>query len=91
MPAKTIKSNIAVVAATAVVSLGAAAAVTGFAAPASTGSAPTEHPHVAQIFVHGPQDDPHVFWATGESSLFLYPTASLVLYPTAIEYAVILA
>jgi len=91
MPAKTIKSNIAAVAAAAAVGMGAAAAVTGFAAPARAGQAPTQNTHVAQIFVHAPQDDPHVFWDTGESSLFLYPTASLVLCPTAIEYAVMLA
>jgi hypothetical protein len=83
MPAKTIKSNIAAVAAAAVIGLGAAAAVTGFAAPAGAGQAPTQGTHVAQITIHGPQDDPHVYWDSGEPSL--------VLCPTAIEYAVMLA
>jgi hypothetical protein len=86
MPARTIKSCIAVAAAAAAVSFGSAAAVAGSAgaAPATAmtaGSGGGAAVQYAQI--RGPQDDPHTYLDNGDSSA--------VLCATAIEYGLIAA
>jgi hypothetical protein len=93
MPARNIKSYLAVAAATAAIGLGAAAPATasaGFAAAPATaltteagggaGEVPTQDFHVTQIrpFMN---DDPHTSFADGAQSA--------VLCATAIEYGLI--
>jgi hypothetical protein len=87
MPARTIKTCIAVAAAAAAVSFSSAAAVAGSAgaAPATAMTAGSGGGAAAVQYaqIRGPQDDPHTYFDNGDNSA--------VLCATAIEYGLIAA
>ena len=89
MPARNIKSYLAVVAAAAAVGVGVAVPAGALATGSGggAGKASIQDFHVTQL-VRGPQDDPHVFFDDGSYDDGAQPA---VLCATAIEYGLIAA
>jgi hypothetical protein len=89
MPARNIKSSIAVVAAAAAIGFGVAMPASALAAGSGGGAnhASTQDSRVTQL-IHSPRDDPHTFFDDGTVDGGAQPA---VLCATAIEYGLIAA